>query len=50
MSLTVPTIRKFVEEVKVYQKRQQNYKDDVKKKVTRQVIVTLHLVTVNMEP
>ena len=29
--------RKFVETVKDYQKRQQEYKDDVKKKVTRQV-------------
>lgn len=29
--------RKFVEVVKEYQKRQQDYKDDVKKKVTRQV-------------
>jgi len=29
--------RKFVEVVKEYQKKQQDYKDDVKKKVTRQV-------------
>jgi len=29
--------RKFMEVVKEYQKRQQDYKDDVKKKVTRQV-------------
>ena len=29
--------RKFVETIKEYQKRQQDYKDDVKKKVTRQV-------------
>ncbi len=29
--------RKFIDEMKLYQNAQQNYKNDIKKKVTRQV-------------
>ena len=37
--MTTTLTRKFVDEMKLYQQAQQQYKSDIKKKVKRQVLV-----------